>query len=58
MMDGMIADEEKLREAFTKFDTDGSGYIEAAELKEALKVALESCEGDISDDKIDEYAEV
>jgi len=52
-----MADEAKLKEAFAKFDKDGSGYIEGDELKEALKSALENCDDDISDDKIDEYAD-
>jgi len=51
------AADEKLREAFAKFDTDGSGYIEAAELREALRTVLESCEVDLSDELIDEYTE-
>jgi len=53
----MDADESKLREAFAKFDTDSSGYIEAGELKEDVKAALESCESDVSDGKVDEYTE-
>jgi len=52
-----MADEHKLRETFNKFDTDGSGYIEAGELRAAIKAALETCEADISEEKIEEYAE-
>jgi Ca2+-binding EF-hand superfamily protein len=51
-------DEEKLREAFARFDTDGSGLIDSAELKAALRAAYIDCGEEISDEDIDQLADV
>ena len=51
-------DEEKLREAVAKFDSDGSGLIDSAELKAALQAAYNDCGEQISDDIVNQLAEV
>jgi len=51
-------DAEKLREAFAKFDSDGSGLIDSAELKAALRAAYDHCGEEISEDTTNQMAEV
>jgi Ca2+-binding EF-hand superfamily protein len=53
-----VMDEDKLREAFARFDIDGSGLIDSAELKTALRAAYIDCGEEITDDDLEQLADV